>query len=1263
MEDLIRKRGRSKGNITRIENFIAEHENDENLNNNELVIRENILIEAFNDYCRIQDCIEDEDESQIVDREVVEERYVAVHSKLRTLIQKTVNMVSATNEVVAQGTTAGDPEECAAIDSVIAQHRKTPLLVGSIKGNLGHPEPSAGVTSIIKCIMSMENGYIFPNIHYSVPRPNLTSIIAGRMKVVQEATKIDDEKSLMVVNSFGFGGSNSLAVLRAITKKKVNGGVPYDDLPRLVCVSGRTPEGVSSLLDTVHPKSLDVEYIALLHSAFKTHIPNHVYSGYKIISKTNVIQGSIERINLRSSLYLVFGNLFDWFSIYKNFSGVPIFADCLQRVQQFYEKHEKINNTILNPDEEIRKSYDIMGCLVIQLCLADLLKQLDLPTTAVMGYSLGELVHAYYNSDLDLEAVLTCGFILNTAEMPSYKQAKENVFHILNNGYENSIGNSNKETRKELVKKIQSTLGTQNTKRDMPEYVIDFLNNNETKQKEVEGNPLIVNIGENVMDEKNDLGSNSFSFHSFEDLLHILGRIYTLGFSSSIEKLYPMVEFPVSRGTPMIAPKIKWNHQRRFGNSYDVAINSHQKCFSIDLMDKDWKFISGHSIDGRILFPASGYLFLAMQTFIGSHRHISKYSIIFDNIRFIRATTIPPKGAVSLGVKVNDSGYFEIMEGDSVVVIGHISLEAVEGLIEPPPIANVLETKKMNNKDIYKELRLRGYNYSGEFKAIKEISLDATHAKIAWTSNWITFIDSMFQTKILECDTRLLYVPTMLCRLTIIQQHQEEEVARNKENYSEEKEDEEGVDVFLPVNYCADTNIIRAGGVEIVGLGVTSISRRKNLGIPVLENYQFIPNNTELSTVQSVRVNVQIILENTLMTKLKCVEVIDNENKSDEIISNIVSEVFESQPLIQGDIKIFCDTELDVDITVEKNKLSEEKDCVLVIITKLSKRPELSKDALTALRENGYIISRESSDFNDQLLDSITELSVQTIHRNDRESLVLLRRSPGKKQTMFFNLIEDKQFTWLEEIQSALKTSQEIIIYSHRNPDSGLLGFVNCLRREPEGDNVRCVLIMDGDETFNPNDGSSVEQMRRGMAINVYQQGSWGTYDIFCWLKAICLTWVEGSLRSSCTEAEKKLVRIKYSSLNFRDIMTATGKINADAITTNRLEQECGQGFEFSGIDESGRRVMGMVPHGALATFTIADEHLLWKVPDDWSLADAASVPVVYGTVIFALVVFGSVEIDGLNIPYIRIHGLVVEIPSPFAECGVVEKKGSSASS
>ncbi|KAG5894596.1 hypothetical protein JTB14_038126 [Gonioctena quinquepunctata] len=57
-----------------------------------------------------------------------------------------------------------------------------------------------------------------------------------------------------------------------------------------------------------------------------------------------------------------------------------------------------------------------------------------------------------------------------------------------------------------------------------------------------------------------------------------------------------------------------------------------------------------------------------------------------------------------------------------------------------------------------------------------------------------------------------------------------------------------------------------------------------------------------------------------------------------------------------------------------------------------------------------------------------------------------------------------------------------------------------------------------------------------------------------------------------------------------------------------------------------GHSVMGMVNHGALANFTIVDRHLTWRIPDDWSLADAASVPVVYGTVVYALTVRGRMK-------------------------------------
>ncbi|KAG5876512.1 hypothetical protein JTB14_023116 [Gonioctena quinquepunctata] len=1150
-------------------------------------------------------------------------------------------------EAHATGTIVGDPEECAGIDAVIARKRKTPLLVGSIKGNLGHSEPSAASSSIIKCLLSMESGHLFPNIHYSVTRSTLNSIIEGRMKVVQEVTEIKDQKPLMGVNSFGFGGSNAHALIRAITKQKVNGGIPSDDLPRLICVSGRTPEAVSSLLDTVNSKTLDAEYISLLNNAFRTFIPNHRYAGYSIVSKTGVDEGSISRIALKKSpIYLVFGNLEDWYSIYKQFSVVPIFSDSFRRVQEFFEKvGTKLINKIFNPDEVVRESYVILGSLIIQLCLANILKKICIPATGVIGYSFGELIRAYYDEILDLETVLSCGFILNGEPVQNYKQINGHA-NSRENGYMNErTGNSS--IGKDLMEKLSSVLvGKVNNgsmKENMAEYLMNTIfNSTNTKRTEIiKSDPLLIEVGENMLDEKHDWDTESFSICSFEELLHVLGKLYTLGYHAHTEKLYPIVDFPVSRGTPMIAPKIKWNHLKKipciYGNT--TKTTSQQRCFRIDSTDKEWNFVAGHVIDGRNLFPASGYLYLTLQTLLGTQKNLVKYSVIFSNVRFIRATNIPPEGNVSLNVDINHSGYFEIMEGDTPVVNGHVCLKPLEEYLNPLPTPEV--KCLMSTSDVYKELRLRGYNYSGEFNAIREIDVDATCAKIIWTTNWITFMDNMFQMKVLQEDTRLLYVPTTISKLTIANQYHQEEVGKFAGLDTEEK----GMKAILPVYYYADFDIIRGGGIEVQGLSATSIARKKKLGIPVLEKYEFIPNHTKLSTAQSVRVNAQIILENTLLTKIKSVEVIDDHvTGSEEIISPILLDVLGDQPLIQGDVTIFSEKELDLDITVENKKLSKEDECVLVIVTKLSERPKILRDALSAVRPNGYLISRESSDFNTKLLSSLTGLSVQTIHRNDKETLVLLRKSPEVKNYIFVDLPEDKKFTWLSEVQSAIKTNEDVVIYSHKNLQSGLLGFINCLRREPEGDNVRGVLILDEEKTFEPNDIAFVKQLRKGMAINIYQQGTWGTYrhllldqcslvkSEHCYVAQktrgdlSSLTWFEGPLSTLRRKAETIFVRVHYSSLNFRDIMIATGRINVDAITKKRLEQDCGQGLEISGIDESGHRLMGMVAHSGMATFTTVDRHLTWRIPDDWSLADAASVPVVYGTIVYALTVRGRMK-------------------------------------
>ncbi|KAF2885747.1 hypothetical protein ILUMI_20426, partial [Ignelater luminosus] len=91
------------------------------------------------------------------------------------------------------------------------------------------------------------------------------------------------------------------------------------------------------------------------------------------------------------------------------------------------------------------------------------------------------------------------------------------------------------------------------------------------------------------------------------------------------------------------------------------------------------------------------------------------------------------------------------------------------------------------------------------------------------------------------------------------------------------------------------------------------------------------------------------------------------------------------------------------------------------------------------------------------------------------------------------------------------------------------------------------------------------------------------------------------------------LCHVYYAPLNFRDVMLATGKLPPDALPDGFTEEKCIMGTEFSGRDSAGKRIMGMVAAGSLATTCLADPDFLWEVPDKWSLEEAATIPVAYG--------------------------------------------------
>lgn len=78
------------------------------------------------------------------------------------------------------------------------------------------------------------------------------------------------------------------------------------------------------------------------------------------------------------------------------------------------------------------------------------------------------------------------------------------------------------------------------------------------------------------------------------------------GMPIQIDRLYPAVNFPVSRGTPMISPLIKWNHEKDWPisqNKVQDRVRQIQKTIFINSSHAKYKFIDGYRIDGKFNLP------------------------------------------------------------------------------------------------------------------------------------------------------------------------------------------------------------------------------------------------------------------------------------------------------------------------------------------------------------------------------------------------------------------------------------------------------------------------------------------------------------------------------------------------------------------------------------------------------------------------------------------------------------------------------------
>jgi acyl transferase domain-containing protein len=131
-------------------------------------------------------------------------------------------------EAHGTGTQVGDPIEANTLGQFFERSPlDPPLLIGSVKSNVGHTEGTASVASLIKVAMCMKHRAIPPNMHFKALNPKIEAE-RYNLHVIQNlvpfpSPSIDDDNDRPVaigINSFGIGGNNAHAIVEEYRPKQ-----------------------------------------------------------------------------------------------------------------------------------------------------------------------------------------------------------------------------------------------------------------------------------------------------------------------------------------------------------------------------------------------------------------------------------------------------------------------------------------------------------------------------------------------------------------------------------------------------------------------------------------------------------------------------------------------------------------------------------------------------------------------------------------------------------------------------------------------------------------------------------------------------------------------------------------------------------------------------------------------------------------------------------------------------------------------------------
>jgi acyl transferase domain-containing protein/acyl carrier protein len=186
-------------------------------------------------------------------------------------------------EAHGTGTSLGDPIEVEALGQVLGAGRPSdrPLVIGSVKTNIGHLEAAAGIAGLIKTVLALQHEQIPASLHFQKPNPHIAwDTLPVRVPTERLPWPRQERRRIAGISSFGLSGTNCHVILEEAPERKAPPG-EVERPAHLLTLSARSPEALRAQAErfsrhlAAHPEQAlaDVCYTA---ATGRTHFPQRL---------------------------------------------------------------------------------------------------------------------------------------------------------------------------------------------------------------------------------------------------------------------------------------------------------------------------------------------------------------------------------------------------------------------------------------------------------------------------------------------------------------------------------------------------------------------------------------------------------------------------------------------------------------------------------------------------------------------------------------------------------------------------------------------------------------------------------------------------------------------------------------------------------------------------------------------------------------------------------------------------------------------------